>query len=399
MDLNFNAEELAFRDEVRAFLQSELPDDIANKIKNGLPITAPDYTRWQKILHKRGWGAPSWPKQFGGTGWGPVQLHIYDEEAAAAGAPRMIPFGLKMVAPVIMAFGNSEQHKRFLPRIVSADDWWCQGYSEPGAGSDLASLKTRAVREGDHYIVNGQKTWTTLGQHADWIFCLVRTDPNAPKQQMGISFLLIDMKTPGITVRPIITMDGAHEVNEVWFENVKVPVENRVGEENKGWTYAKFLLGHERTNIAGVGASKRELGRLKAIARSELKNGKPLIEDPLFAARIAQVEIDLMALEITNLRALSAEAEKRAPGPEASILKIKGTEIQQALTELMMYAVGPYALPFSRGSSEEGDLKSVAGPTYAAPLAATYCNARKVTIYGGSNEIQRNIISQMILGL
>ena len=399
MDLNFNAEELAFRDEVRAFLKSELPADIANKIKNGLPITAPDYTRWQKILHKRGWGAPSWPKQFGGTGWGPVQLHIYDEEAASAGAPRMIPFGLKMVAPVIMAFGNPEQHKRFLPRIVSADDWWCQGYSEPGAGSDLASLKTRAVREGDHYIVNGQKTWTTLGQHADWIFCLVRTDPNAPKQQMGISFLLIDMKSPGITVRPIITMDGAHEVNEVWFENVKVPVENRVGEENKGWTYAKFLLGHERTNIAGVGASKRELGRLKAIARSELKNGKPLIEDPLFAARIAQVEIDLMALEITNLRALSAEAEKRAPGPEASILKIKGTEIQQALTELMMYAVGPYALPFSRGSSEEGDLKSVAGPTYAAPLAATYCNARKVTIYGGSNEIQRNIISQMILGL
>jgi alkylation response protein AidB-like acyl-CoA dehydrogenase len=286
-----------------------------------------------------------------------------------------------------------------LPRIVSADDWWCQGYSEPGAGSDLASVKTRAERQGDFYIVNGQKTWTTLGQHADWIFCLVRTDPNAPKKQQGISFLLIDMKTPGITVRPIITMDGAHEVNEVWFENVKVPVENRVGEENKGWTYAKFLLGHERTNIAGVGASKRELKRLKNIARQELKNGKPLIEDPLFAARIAQIEIDLMALEITNLRALSAETEKRSPGPEASILKIKGTEIQQALTELMMYAVGPYALPFGRESREEGDLKSVAGPAYAAPLAATYCNVRKVTIYGGSNEIQRNIISQMILGL
>jgi alkylation response protein AidB-like acyl-CoA dehydrogenase len=399
MDLNFTAEELAFRDEVRTFLKSELPSDIANKIKNGLPVTAPDYVRWQKILHQRGWGAPGWPKQFGGPGWGPVQMHIYDEEAAAAGAPRMIPFGLKMVAPVIMAFGNPEQQKRFLPRIISAEDWWCQGYSEPGAGSDLASLKTRAERQGDFYIVNGQKTWTTLGQHADWIFCLVRTDPNAPKQQQGISFLLIDMKTPGITVRPIITMDGAHEVNEVWFENVKVPVENRIGEENKGWTYAKFLLGHERTNIAGVGASKRELKRLKNIARQEIKDDKPLIEDPLFAARIAQVEIDLMALEITNLRALSAESEKRAPGPEASILKIKGTEIQQALTELMMYAVGPYALPFSRESQEEGDLKSVAGPAYAAPLAATYCNARKVTIYGGSNEIQRNIISQMILGL
>jgi alkylation response protein AidB-like acyl-CoA dehydrogenase len=399
MDLNFNAEELAFKEEVRTFLQNELPADIANKIKSGLPITASDYTRWQKILYKRGWGAPGWPKQFGGPGWGPVQMHIYDEEAAAAGAPRMVPFGLKMVAPVIMAFGNPEQQKRFLPRIISAEDWWCQGYSEPGAGSDLASVKTRAERQGDFYIVNGQKTWTTLGQHADWIFCLVRTDPNAPKQQQGISFLLIDMKTPGITVRPIITMDGAHEVNEVWFENVKVPVENRIGEENKGWTYAKFLLGHERTNIAGVGASKRELKRLKTIARTEIKNGKPLIEDPLFAARIAQVEIDLMALEITNLRALSAESEKRAPGPEASILKIKGTEVQQALTELMMYAVGPYALPFSRASQEEGDLKSVAGPQYAAPLAATYCNVRKVTIYGGSNEIQRNIISQMILGL
>jgi alkylation response protein AidB-like acyl-CoA dehydrogenase len=399
MDLNFTAEELAFKDEVRAFLKNELPADIANKIKSGLPVSASDYVRWQKILFKRGWGAPSWPKQFGGPGWGPVQLHIYDEEAAAAGAPRMIPFGLKMVAPVIMAFGNPEQQKRFLPRIISAEDWWCQGYSEPGAGSDLASLKTRAERQGDFYIVNGQKTWTTLGQHADWIFCLVRTDPNAPKQQQGISFLLIDMKTPGITVRPIITMDGAHEVNEVWFEDVKVPVENRIGEENKGWTYAKFLLGHERTNIAGVGASKRELRRLKSIARQEIKNGKPLIEDPLFAARIAQVEIDLMALEITNLRALSAESEKRAPGPEASILKIKGTEVQQALTELMMYAVGPYALPFSRESQEEGDLKSVAGPHYAAPLAATYCNTRKVTIYGGSNEIQRNIISQMILGL
>jgi len=399
MDLNFNAEELAFRDEVRAFLRDQLPADIATKVRSGLPVRAADYTRWQKILHKKGWGAPSWPKQFGGTGWGPVQLHIYDEEAAAAGAPRTIPFGLKMVAPVIMAFGNPTQQQRFLPRIVSGEDWWCQGYSEPGAGSDLASLKTRAERQGDHYIVNGQKTWNTLGQHADWIFCLVRTDPNAPKQQMGISFLLIDMKTPGITVRPIITMDGAHEVNEVWFENVKVPVENRIGEENKGWTYAKFLLGHERTNIAGVGASKRELGRLKSIAAKETKNGKPLIDDPLFAARIAQVEIDLMALEITNLRALSAEAEKRAPGPEASVLKIKGTEIQQTLTELMMYAVGPYALPFHRESSEEGDLTSVAGPEYAAPLAATYCNMRKTSIYGGSNEIQRNIISQMILGL
>jgi len=399
MDLNFTAAELAFRDEVRQFMRDQLPSDIAERVRNGLAVRADDYTRWQKILHARGWGGPGWPTQFGGPDWGPVHIHIYEEEAAAAGAPRTIPFGLKMVAPVIMAFGSPAQQQRFLPRILSGEDWWCQGYSEPGAGSDLASLKTRAERQGDHYLVNGQKTWNTLGQYADWIFCLVRTDPNAPKQQQGISFLLIDMKTPGITVRPIITMDGAHEVNEVWFENVKVPVENRVGEENKGWTYAKFLLGHERTNIAGVGASKRELSRLKSIASKEVKNGRPLIEDPLFAARLAQVEIDLMALEITNLRALSAETEKRAPGPEASILKIKGTEVQQALSELMMYAVGPYALPFGRVSTEEGDLQSVAGPDYAAPLAATYCNVRKVTIYGGSNEIQRNIISQMILGL
>lgn len=399
MDLNFTSEEQVFREEVREFLRDHLPADISRKVKGGTAIAAEDYTRWQKILYERGWGAPSWPTQFGGTGWGPVQLHIFDEEAAAAGAPRSIPFGLKMVAPVIMAFGSTAQQERFLPRILSGEDWWCQGYSEPGAGSDLASLKTRAERHGDHYLVNGQKTWNTLGQYANWIFCLARTDPGAPKQQQGISFLLIDMSTPGITVRPIITMDGAREVNEVWLENVRVPVENRIGEENKGWTYAKFLLGHERTSIAGVGASKRELKRLKKIARSEIKNGRPLIEDPLFAARIAQVEIDLMALEITNLRALSAESEKRAPGPEASILKIKGTEIQQTLTELMMYAVGPYALPFRRESLEEGDLASVAGPDYAAPLAATYCNARKVTIYGGSNEIQRNIIAQMILGL
>lgn len=403
MDLNFSPAELAFRDEVREFLREQLPADLADRVKRGGVVHAEDYIRWQKILHRRGWGAAGWPKQFGGPGWGPVQMHIYDEEAAAAGAPRTLPFGLKMVAPVIMAFGSPEQQQRFLPRIISGEDWWCQGYSEPGAGSDLASLKTRAARHtdatGDHYIVNGQKTWNTLGQYANWIFCLVRTDPHAPKQQQGISFLLIDMKTPGITVRPIITMDGAHEVNEVWFENVQVPVANRIGEENKGWTYAKFLLGHERTNIAGVGASKRELGRLKDIAGKEVKNGRPLLEDPLFAARIAQVEIDLMALEITNLRALSAETQQRAPGPEASILKIKGTEIQQSLSELLMYAVGPYALPFGRASSEEGDMKSVAGPEYAAPLAATYCNVRKVTIYGGSNEIQRNIIAQMILGL
>jgi alkylation response protein AidB-like acyl-CoA dehydrogenase len=399
MDLSFSPADVAFRDEVREFLRRNLPPQLSERVRAGLAVRPADYREWQKTLHAHGWGAPTWPKEFGGTGWSPVQQHIYEEECALAGAPRTLPFGLRMVGPVIMAFGNRAQQERFLPRIVSGEDWWCQGYSEPGAGSDLASLKTRAERQGEHYIVNGQKTWTTLGQHADWIFCLVRTDLNAPKPQQGISFLLIDMRTPGITVRPIITLDGGHEVNEVWFENVKVPVDNLVGEENKGWTYAKFLLGHERTSITAVGLSKRELARLKDIARKELKNGKPLIEDPLFAARIAQVEIDLMALEITTLRALSAENEQRAPGPEASILKIKGTEVQQALSELLMYAVGPYALPFTRGSDEEGDLTSLVGPEYAAPLAATYCNYRKVSIYGGSNEIQRNIIAQMILGL
>jgi alkylation response protein AidB-like acyl-CoA dehydrogenase len=398
MDLNFTAEESAFRNEVRAFFAGALPADIRHKVLNGLILESTDYVRWQKTLHAKGWGGTSWPAEFGGPGWNPVQQYIFEEESAAAGAPRAIPFGLKMVAPVIMAFGSPAQQQRFLPRILSAEDWWCQGYSEPGAGSDLASLKTRAVREGDHYIVNGQKTWTTLGQYADWIFCLVRTDIEV-KPQAGISFILIDMKTPGITVRPIVTMDGGQEVNEVWFENVRVPVENLVGEENRGWTYAKFLLGHERTNIAGIGIAKRELARLKRIAREETKRGKPLIKDPLFAARIAQVEIDLMALEITNLRVLSAEAEKRAPGPEASILKIKGTEIQQAITELLVQAVGPYALPLRRDAMQPDYDGEVVGPDYATALSAGYLNMRKLSIYGGSNEIQKNIISQMILGL
>jgi alkylation response protein AidB-like acyl-CoA dehydrogenase len=398
MDLNFSPEEIAFREEVRDFVATSLPADIRHKVVNGLILQRDDYVRWQKILHARGWGGTAWRKEFGGTGWTPTQQYIFEEECAAAGAPRTIPFGLKMVAPVIMQYGSPAQQERFLPKILSADEWWCQGYSEPGSGSDLASVKTRAVREGNHYIVNGQKTWTTQGQYADWIFCLVRTDPEA-KAQRGISFLLIDMKSPGVTVRPIITMDGAHEVNEVWLEDVRVPAENLIGEENAGWTYAKFLLGHERTNIAGIGIAKRELARLKRIASLETKNGKPLLRDPLFAARIAQVEIDLTALEITNLRVLSAEAQRRAPGPEASILKIKGTEIQQAITELLTQAVGPYALPLRREAMAAGWQGEAAGPFYAAPLAANYLNMRKLSIYGGSNEIQKNIIAQMILGL
>ena len=398
MDLKFTPEEQRFRDEVRAFLESSLPAAMRHKVLEGLHVPPEDTVEWHRILFRKGWGGPNWPVEFGGTGWDPVRQYIFEEECAAAGTPRLLPFGLKMVGPVIQRFGNAAQQARFLPRILSAEDWWCQGYSEPESGSDLASLRTLAVRQGDHYLVNGQKTWITLAQHADWIFCLVRTDRTG-KAQAGISFLLIDMRTPGVTVRPIVMLDGGHEVNEVWFEDVKVPVENLVGEENKGWTYAKFLLGHERANIAGIGTSKRELARLTLIASRERKHGRPLSDDPLFASRLAQVEIDLMALEITNLRVLSAEAEKRAPGPEASLLKIKGTEIQQALTELMVQAVGPYALPFRIEALEDGFAGPPVGPGYAAPLAATYCNMRKASIYGGSNEIQKNIITQMILGL
>ncbi|MEO8152952.1 MAG: acyl-CoA dehydrogenase family protein [Rhizobacter sp.] len=402
MDLTFTPEEQAFREEVRRFVRAKLPDAIRDKVVNSLRLSREDHVLWQRTLHERGWGGPGWAKEFGGPGWNAVEQYIFEEECASAGAPRLIAFGIKMVAPVIMAFGSPEQQQRFLPDISSAHKWWCQGYSEPGAGSDLASLKTRAVRgvdaSGDHFIVNGQKTWTTLGQYADWIFCLVRTDPQA-KAQRGISFLLIDMKTQGISVRPIITLDGEHEVNEVWFEDVRVPAENLIGEENKGWTYAKFLLGHERSNIAGIGIAKRELARLKRIAATERKRGKPLLEDPLFSAKVAQIEIDLLALEITNLRVLSEEKAQKTPGPAASILKIKGTEIQQAITELLVQAVGLYALPFVReaiAANYEGDH---IGPRYAASLGAHYCNMRKLSIFGGSNEIQKNIISQQLLGL
>jgi len=381
MDLSFTAEELAFRDEVRAFIEANVPAEMRRRVLEGGEVSRDDTVRWQQTLHRKGWGGPNWPKEFGGTGWDPVRQFIFEEESAAAGTPRLLPFGLKMVGPVIMHFGNAAQQKRFLPRILSGEDWWAQGYSEPGSGSDLASLKTRAERKGDHYVVNGQKTWITLAQHASWIFCLVRTDP-AVKKQAGISFLLIDMKSRGVTVRPITLLDGSHEVNEVWFEDVQVPVENLVGEENGGWTYAKFLLQHERTNIAGVGGSKRELARLKKIASEERKDGKPLLEDPGFAAQVAQVEVELMALEITNLRVLAAEAERRSPGPEASLLKIKGSEIQQAISELMLHAAGP------RAQSQRG-----------AAIAARYLNLRKTSIYGGSNEIQKNISAQTILGL
>ncbi len=396
MDLSYTGDDLVFRDQVRAFLEAELPADLRYKVVNHLRLHKDDYVRWHRILARQGWVAPGWPREYGGPGWTPVQRHIFDEECARAGTPPILPFGVNMVAPVIMAFGSQAQKDTYLPRILSCEDWWCQGYSEPGAGSDLASLKTTAVRDGDHYVVNGQKTWTTLAQHADMIFCLVRTDPTVRKQE-GISFLLVDMHAPGVTVRPIIMLDEDHEVNEVFFDNVRVPVANLVGQENRGWTYAKYLLGHERTGIAAVGRSKRELARLKALARREQKDGAPLLRDPLFAAKVADLEIELMALEMTVLRVL-ADAS-RAPGPEASVLKVRGTEIQQRLSELMVEAAGPLALPFDPAYLEGETGHSVIDDDFAAPLLPHYFNYRKTSIYGGSNEIQRNIISQMILGL
>ena len=396
MDLNYTIEDLAFRDTVRAFLEAKLPADLQSKVRKHMRMKREDSVRWHKTLAEQGWVAPGWPVEYGGPGWNPVQRHIWEDECARAGTPQIMPFGVNMVAPVIMAFGNEAQKAYYLPRILSCQDWWCEGYSEPGAGSDLASLKTSAVREGDHYIVNGQKTWTTLAQYADMIFCLVRTDTGVRKQE-GISFLLIDMHSPGITVRPIIMLDEEHEVNEVFFDNVKVPLENLVGQENKGWTYAKYLLGHERTGIAAVGRAKRELLFLKKLATAQSKNGKPLLGDPLFAAKVATLEIELMALETTVLRVL-AQAD-RAPGPEASVLKIRGTDIQQMLTELMVEAIGPKALAFDPAYLDGEHGHSVIDDDDAAPLAAHYFNFRKTSIYGGSNEIQRNIISQMILGL
>jgi alkylation response protein AidB-like acyl-CoA dehydrogenase len=396
MDLNYSAGDEAFRATVRGFLVQHLPADLQEKVRSHRRLKREDYVRWHKIVAQQGWAAPAWPVEFGGPGWSAVQRHIWEEECARAGTPPILPFGVNMVAPVIMAFGNEAQKAHYLPRILNCDDWWCQGYSEPGAGSDLASLKTTAVRDGDHYIVNGQKTWTTLGQHADMIFCLVRTDPAVRKQE-GISFLLIDMKTPGITVRPIIMLDEDHEVNEVFFDNVRVPVENLIGKENKGWTYAKYLLGHERTGIAAVGRSKRELLFLKKLALQQQKDGKPLLEDRAFAGKVANLEIELMALEVTVLRTIAQE--QHAPGPQASVLKVRGSEIQQQLTELMVEALGPAALPFDADFLEGESGHAAGGDNDAAPLAGYYFNFRKTSIYGGSNEIQKNIITQMILGL
>ena len=396
MDLSYSEEERAFRDEVRSFLEEKLPKELSEKVRAGKEIGREGHERWHAILNAQGWLAPNWPKKFGGAEWNAVQKHIFEEEAAMAHAPRIVPFGLSMLAPVLQKFGSKEQQDHWLPRILSGEDWWCQGYSEPGAGSDLASLKTEAVRDGDHYVVNGQKTWTTLGQHANMIFCLVRTDKTV-KQQEGISFLLIDMETPGVEVRPIILLDGTHEVNEVFFTDVRVPVANLVGEENKGWTYAKYLLTHERTNIAGVGFSQAGLRAVKRIARAEMAGGRPLIENPYFAARLAQVEIDLMAMSTTNLRIISKAAAGQAPGVESSMLKVKGTIIRQEINDLARRAAGVYAMPFA-SEAVEGDNQAIPDPLAAGPVSAQYFNNRKLSIFGGSNEIQRGIIAKVTMG-
>jgi len=398
VDLNFSPEELAFRDEARAFIAENYPARL-RAAKSYHDLSKEDWLSWHKVLGQKGWLACAWPVEYGGPGWTATQRYIWSEECARAETIRLLPFGVQMVGPVIYTFGSEEQKQRFLPGIASGDVWWCQGYSEPGAGSDLASLKTRAVREGDHYIVNGQKTWTTLAQHADWGFFLVRTDP-AVKPQEGISFLLIDMKSPGVTVRPIITIEGGHEVNDVFLEDVKVPVDQRVGAENAGWTCAKFLLAHERSGIAGVAHSKRSLEKLRDIARTELgDDGRALIEDAGFETKLAELEIDLTALEISELRVLANEHAGKGPGPESSLLKIRGTEIQQRLTALTLEAVGHYGAPFFRSFPEEGANAGPIGPDYAHGAAPTYFNWRKASIYGGSNEIQRNIIAKMVLGI
>ncbi len=398
MDLKYTAEQQAFRAEVRDFLAQNLPKHISEKTRLGKRMTKAEMEDWHAILNARGWLAVNWPKAYGGAEWNAVERQIFEEEACLAHAPRLVPFGLTMLAPVLLAFGNEDQRQRFLPRILSGEDWWCQGYSEPGAGSDLAALKTRAVLEGDHYVVNGQKTWTTLGQHANWIFCLVRTNTEVKKQD-GISFLLIDMKTPGVTVRPITLIDGDAEVNEVFFDNVRVPVENLVGAQDKGWTYAKYLLTHERTNIAGVGFSDATLATLKHVAAHTFSGGKPLNQNPHFAARMAQVEIDLMAMRTTNLRVVSAAAKGQAPGPESSMLKVKGTLLRQELTALLRRAAGPDAMPYLPDYLDGGDNIDAMGPEHAPSAAPNYFNMRKLSIFGGANEIQRTIISKAILEL
>jgi alkylation response protein AidB-like acyl-CoA dehydrogenase len=396
MNLTWTPQERQFREAVRAFAAEKLPEDIRAKVLRHQRLERDDYVRWHNILADQGWGAPNWPVEHGGTGWNALQRLIFEVECFKAGAPRLLPFGLSMIGPVLMKYGSAEQKARLLPRMIRVEDWWCQGYSEPGSGSDLASLKTRAVRDGDDYVVNGQKTWTTLAQYADWMFCLVRTDPDA-RAQRGISMLLLDMRAPGVTVRPIRTLDGGHDVNEVWLEDVRVPAANLVGEENQGWTYAKYLLGHERTGIAGLGHCHRELGILKDMAARAQSRGRPLLQDSRMRDRISRIEVDIMALEMLLLRV--AASNDGTPGPEASVLKIRGSEIQQDLAMLQMEVAGPDAWPYDPDWLVAGNDFHGPGPEMAAAAGAGYADMRKTSIYGGTTEVQKGIIARLVLGV
>ena len=398
MQLKLSDKDRQFRDEVRQFLADELPDQTRHKVRESISLTKQEWVDWHRKLYKRGWSCPHWPIEFGGCGWTPIQDYLFNTEMGEACAPSALPFGPEMVAPVILTFGTDEQKQRFLPTILNGDVRWCQGYSEPNSGSDLASLQTKAELDGDSYVVNGQKTWTSYADWADWIFCLVRTDSSGKKQE-GITFLLIDMASPGITVKPIITMEGGHEVNEVFFDDVRVPVDNRIGEQDKGWTYAKFVLGYERSGMAGVPRAKRLLKRLHEIASAEQHHGEALIEDRRFRQKLADIEVQIMTLEATELRTLAAMSAGQHPGSETSFIKIRGTEIDQTLNELTVEAVGNYMLPFTPEVFAPGSNEAPVGPSYSVVAAPRYFNNRKVTIYGGSNEIQRNIIAKAVLGL
>ncbi len=391
MNLALTEEEAAFRDEMRTFFTTEIPAEIREKSRVGIELSREEMVSTMQILNANGLAVPHWPAEFGGRDWTPVQRHIWLDEMQLASVPEPLAFNASMVGPVIATFGSQELKEKFLPKTANLDIWWCQGFSEPEAGSDLASLRTTALRDGDDYIVNGQKTWTTLGQYADWIFALVRTNPDAPKKQAGISFMLIDLDTPGITMRPIKLIDGSVEVNEVFFDNVRVPAENLVGEENQGWSYAKFLLGNERTGVARVSHTKVRLERAKEYAQATSLGDGTLFEDPLFAARFAELENEVLALELTQLRLVSG-SDGDKPNPASSILKLRGSELQQAATEMLMDIAGPDSLPYEAGNEIES-------PEWAQRSVPTYLNYRKVSIYGGSNEVQRQIIASTILGL
>ncbi len=399
MDLNYSQEETAFRDEVRAFCEAELPEYLRRKMMQGRRITRDDYTTWQRILNKRGWAAPLWPKEYGGAGWDATRYYIFKEENFRAWTPEVHNQNISNVGPVIVAYGTPEQKQYFLPKLLNLDIWFCQGFSEPGSGSDLASLKTRAERQGDHYIVNGQKLWTSGAHNADWIYCLVRTDPGV-KKQAGISYLLIDMKSPGIEVRPVITLDGNRHVNEVFFNDVKVPVENLIGQENRGWGYAKYLLGNERVSIARTGLSKARAAMAKRLAQDVLVDGRPLSEDVRFREKMALIEVELKALEITNMMVVAGmgKSGSNAQDPRSSVLKLKGSELQQSTTEMLLEVAGPQAMARQVDFLDGRTDVSLDEP-WQATAALNYFIARAATIYGGTSEVQHNVAAKGILGL